>query len=122
MPLRYKPNVLNNKVNVANQKIGKLSKIVGNKMYRSTSKNGRDNYKVIELQKKLIPNNLVLRKSYDGNQVAKEILNIMGATCITDATINRTDYSLIDKQLDTELILNPNKVDFKDLKILKKGK
>ena len=122
MTLKLKPRKLVNKNIYVNKRIGKLSKIHGNVMYRASTKNNRDNYKTLELQKTLSVNNPTLRKSYNSNETAKEILNIMGASCIVDPTINRIDYSLVDTQLDTELILNPNKVDFKDLKILKKGK
>ena len=122
MPLRYRPKNLVNKTDRANRHIGKMSKIVGNKMYRATTKKGQEKYKVIELQKKLMADTPILRKNSSENETAKEILNIIGASCILDSNINRVDYSLIDDQLDKELILNPNKVDFKDLKILKKGK
>tara|TARA_R100000388_G_C7185218_1_gene130697 strand:+ start:71 stop:646 length:576 start_codon:yes stop_codon:yes gene_type:complete len=122
MPLRYRPKNIVNKTDRGNRHIGKMSKIVGNKMYRATTKKGQEKYKVIELQKKLMADTPILRKNSSENETAKEILNIIGASCILDSNINRVDYSLIDDQLDKELILNPNKVDFKDLKILKKGK
>lgn len=123
MPIKIKPSKLANPVNRTAIKIGKLSKIVGSKMYRPTTENGQKNYKAIELSKQLIINRtLKVPQNNNNNDVSKEMLAIMGVSCITDSTVNRSDYSLIDDQLDTELILNPNKVDFKDLKILKKKK
>jgi hypothetical protein len=123
MPLKFKPKKIIDKNVMANRNMGKLSVVSGKKAYRATDKDGRDNYKVLELSKRL-KNNHTLKdpQNTNNNALAKEILSVIGVSCITNSVTNKTNYSLIDHQLDTELILNPNKVDFADLKHLDKGK
>ena len=123
MPLNYTPGIITNKVVMGNKKASGLSKTHGTKLIRATTRKGQQSYQVLELYQRLNANKtLSPQLNYNSNQAAKDILNIMGVSCVIDTTINRADYSLIDDQIDFELILNPNKVDFKDLKVLKKGK
>ena len=56
------------------------------------------------------------------NIIAKEIFATMGCECITDPHINKEDFSLIPSQIDSEILLNPNKIDLGLYKEITKGK
>jgi len=66
--------------------------------------------------------NLKLQSAGDNNQTALDILTSIGCSCITDPKINKPDYSLISKQTDFELVLNPAKIDMSSFKNIGKGK
>ena len=58
----------------------------------------------------------------ENNKLAEDILNMIGCSPVTDPSIDIPNYSLLTKQTDTEIILNPNKIDMKAFKNIGKGK
>ena len=66
--------------------------------------------------------NLKIQTGAENNKLAEDILNMMGCSPVIDPSINIPNYSLLTKQTDTEIILNPNKIDMNTFKNIGKGK
>ena len=58
----------------------------------------------------------------DNDLLALEILSAIGCSQVTDKTVNKSNFSLLTQQTDTETIDNPNKIDTNAFASIAKGK
>tara|TARA_Y100001938_G_scaffold146136_1_gene224368 strand:+ start:12661 stop:13227 length:567 start_codon:yes stop_codon:yes gene_type:complete len=66
--------------------------------------------------------NLKIEAHSDNNKVAQDILTTLGCSQVLDPKINIPDFSLLTQQTDSEIVLNPNKIDMGIFKNIGKGK
>ena len=101
-----------------------LFKITKGRVTSTVSKSGRDRLKIHRMAAKIAKKgNLHYQMSSNNiDDIAKDVLEIIGCACVYDPHLNRPNYSLLDNQTSPELINNPNKVDYRDYTYVDKGK
>ncbi len=105
--------------------IAKSGKTYNNVSYSALTIAGRRNLKVQKISAELTKSSTGRKPQreniHDTNMLCEDLINSMGISLVVDETINKSNYSMIATQTDTELVMNPNKIEMSVFKEIKKG-
>lgn len=111
-------------VGARRHKISRTIRIFDNKPGSKITPRGSQNNKVNKIKAKLSKQKVMraTTNTQHNSEVSLEILESLGCVCIKDKNINRSNFSLISTQTDTETVDNPNILDAAIYGQIAKGK
>ena len=114
---------MNNKKIKRTSAVSSTGKVYNGKLSSLGSPNSMKSMKINRLGINLSKNgNLKIQPHMENEQLSLDILNSIGCSQVTDSAINSANYSLLTKQTDAEIIMNPNKIDTSIFDNIGKGK
>ena len=99
------------------------TRVYNGRLTSVTSPTSLQSMKVNKLGISLAKNSSIkIEPQMDNDLLALEILSAIGCSQVTDKTVNKSNFSLLTQQTDTETIDNPNKIDTNAFASIAKGK